>query len=309
MRTLHNALAVASLMVAISTGQGSAIGADLEHAPSVAAPLAPTSYSPWTFSFTAYGWLPWLTGQQTIKGRSFDIQVSPDLILQALDWSTLPVWMSYAEARNGKLSLFNDVVYSKLAGSAGFAKSVQGQNAALRLGGSVSADYELAVVEAGAAYEVWSNGSPGARGSTALDLSAGIRYWHQDASMSADLDATLAIGGNTGDLVVRGNRVIARSGSVDWVDPIIGARLRHQFGVGQSLTLRGDIGGFGAGSDFSWQAVGTLDSRMLLPGGCAVDTYLGYRALSVDYSRGEGSTKYQYDVLQHGPVMGATVRF
>ena len=30
------------------------------------------------------------------------------------------MWMSYAEARRGQLSLFNDVVYAQLDGSGGF---------------------------------------------------------------------------------------------------------------------------------------------------------------------------------------------
>jgi len=55
---------------------------------------------------------------------------------------------------------------------------------------------------------------------------------------------------------------IAKSGSVDWADPFIGARLQHQPTPGQAITLRGDVGGFGAGSQFSWQAIGT-DNRLL----------------------------------------------
>ncbi len=40
-----------------------------------------------------------------------------------------------------------------------------------------------------------------------------------------------------------------------------------------------------------------------------LDGYLGYRALSVDYETGEGSRRYEYDVLQQGPVIGITGRF
>ena len=42
-----------------------------------------------------------------------------------------------------------------------------------------------------------------------------------------------------------------RSGSVDWVDPFVGARLRQLLAPGQNLTLRGDVGGFDVGSDFT----------------------------------------------------------
>ena len=49
------------------------------------------------------------------------------------------------------------------------------------------------------------------------------------------------------------------SGSVDWADPFIGARLQHQLAPSQEITLRGDVGGFGAGSQFSWQAMKHID--------------------------------------------------
>ncbi|WP_404292491.1 hypothetical protein ACD578_09335 [Microvirga sp. RSM25] len=44
--------------------------------------------------------------------------------------------------------------------------------------------------------------------------------------------------------------MFARSGSVDWLDPVIGARIRYAMAPGHELFLRGDIGGFGVGSDF-----------------------------------------------------------
>jgi hypothetical protein len=56
----------------------------------------------------------------TIKGRTFDVQVDPTEMFEHLDWSTLPAWMSYAEARNGRISLFNDIVYANVSGSGGF---------------------------------------------------------------------------------------------------------------------------------------------------------------------------------------------
>ena len=43
--------------------------------------------------------------------------------------------------------------------------------------------------------------------------------------------------------------------------------------------------------------------------GYVIDGYLCYRALSVDYSQGSGTSRYEYDVLMQGPVMGFTMRF
>jgi hypothetical protein len=256
----------------------------------------------WTFSFTTYAWTPWISGDLTIKGRSFDVDVTAGQVLDALDWSGIPAWFSYAEARNGRLVLFNDIAYAKLAGSKSFAKT--GPLGVATLSGNVEADYEQAIVEVGAAYEIWSGLNPGL-GTAAFDVLAGGRYWHQDTTVSADFNFSLDLAG----LTVRGNRVLDKSGSIDWVDPFIGARLRQQLAPGQNLTLRGDVGGFDVGSDFTWQVIATYDFQLCATDRYTIDGYLGYRALSVDYSEGSGRNRYEFDAVQQGPVMGATVRF
>lgn len=64
-------------------------------------------------------------------------------------------------------------------------------------------------------------------------------------------------------------------GSKDWVDPIIGLRWLWGFSDRWSLKLRGDIGGFGVGSDFAWQAAGLIDWQPFK----YVSFIGGYRAL------------------------------
>ena len=231
------------------------------------------------------------------------MDVTAGQVLDALDWSGIPAWFSYAEARNGRLFLFNDIAYAKLAGSKSFAKT--GPLGVATLSGNVEADYEQAIVEVGAAYEIWSGLNPGL-GTAAFDvlcrrplLAPGrdgigrclLELEYQPASIS------------------RRDRVFARSGSVDWVDPFIGARLRQQIAPGQNLTLRGDVGGFDVGSDFTWQVIATYDFQLCATERYTIDGYLGYRALSVDYSEGSGTNRYEFDAVQQGPVMGATVRF
>ncbi len=255
----------------------------------------------WTFSFTTYGWTPRISGDLTVKGRSFDVDVTARQVLEALDWSGIPAWFSYAEARNGRVALFNDIAYAQLSGSGDFAKT--GPLGILTLSGNVSAEYEQAIVEFGAAYEIWSGTNPG-MGTAAFDVLAGGRYWHQDATVSANVDLS-----GLPPLPGGGGRVFARSGSVDWVDPFIGARLRQQLAPGQTLTVRGDIGGFDVGSEFSWHAVATYAFQLCATDRLTIDGYLGYKALSVDYSEGSGADRYEFDAVQHGPVMGATVRF
>src|SRR5262245_21320122 len=89
----------------------------------------------------------------------------------------VPAWMSYMEARHGPLSLCNDVVYANVSGGTGFSRTVNGMLATATFGGNVSADYQLAIVEAGGAYAIWSRGSQGSPGSIAFGLLAGARYW------------------------------------------------------------------------------------------------------------------------------------
>lgn len=235
--------------------------------------------SGWSGSFSTYAWLPWLSGDIRVGNTSIDVDASPTDILSNLDWSTLPAWMSYGELRNGRLTLFNDIVWTALEAADGFKGRA--------LAGSVQVDYTQLTVELGAAYQIWSEGT------STVDLLAGGRYWRQET------DVFLDVAGR------RRGIAIDRSGTIDWVDPFIGARLQHVVAPGQSIMVRGDVGGFGAGSDFSWQAMTTFNMELCTTGGHQVDGYIGYRALSVDYSEGA----YEYDAVQHGPVLGLTMKF
>jgi hypothetical protein len=286
-----------------------ALGADL--GPTYAEPAPPLSQ--WQFSFTPYAWLPWISGDVVVKGRTLDVAVDPAQIIDALNWPDIvPAWFSYAEARRGPLSLFNDIVWADLDGSEGFSRTFRGrlatEQARATFGGDISVDYKLVIVEAGGAYAIWSRGSQGSPGSTAFDLLAGARYWHQEVDVSADLTATVALSGPL-DLTLSRSRAIAKSGSVDWVDPFVGARLRQQLAPGQEFVLRGDVGGFGAGSQFSWQAIATYNSPLCEIHGIPVDGYVGFRALSADFSQGSGRSKFEWDNVIYGPVIGATMRF
>ncbi|MGH7411333.1 MAG: hypothetical protein ACREJ6_09810, partial [Candidatus Methylomirabilis sp.] len=106
-------LAVCGLLAGISSAASADLG--LEPREQLAEPAALPSQ--WQFSFTPYGWLPWISGNMVVKGRTLDVALDPSQIIDHLDWSTLPIWMSYAEARHGSLSLFNDIVYTQLTGA------------------------------------------------------------------------------------------------------------------------------------------------------------------------------------------------
>ena len=99
-----------------------------------------------------------------------------------------------------------------------------------------------------------------------------------------------------------------RARTLEWVDPVVGARLRHRSASGSEFNLVGDVGGFGAGSEFSWQAVATygFDVNCF---GTTMRSVVGYRALYVDYSENGQHGKNGFDWMQHGPLLGVAFRW
>jgi hypothetical protein len=279
---------------------GTAAAADLGGPSALEETPRPTSA--WSLSFTPYSWLAGLNGHTTAKGRTTDIDADPIEVLDHLDG--VP-WMSYVEARSGPLALYGDIIYAPIGADAGRTRTFGG----LTISGALDVDVRETIAEAGAAYEIakWRTGGPlgFGTGPTALDVLAGARYWRQEVDIRLALTATLDLAG----LSVSGSRAFARSGTVEWVDPLVGLRLRHQLAPGQELVLRGDVGGFDAGSTFSWNVLAAYSWQIATYGGVTYSGILGYRALSVDFEKGSGLTRFEYDVIQHGPLLGFTASF
>ncbi len=271
-----------------------------------AEPAAPASR--WELNFTPYGWMINVNGDVTARGHTADVNQNFFQIVDESD--SLLAWMSYFEARRGRLALFTDVVWMDL----GFPGHFQAQrsplsrfpNVVVSVQGKAQLDYQSLIIQSGIAYEVarWQS-APGSF--TALDLLGSARYWNQDVDVSLHLTGTLnADFDRIGLKVNRSRRVaLAHASDLEWVDPVIGGRVRHQIAPGKEVRLEGDIGGFGVGSDFSWQLVGTygFDTTCL---GTPLHAVIGYRALAVDYSERGRYGKDGLDVVQHGPVMGVT---
>ncbi len=280
---------------ALLGGTSTALSADLGAGPPPVADVWPPVRQ-WTLTLTPYSWLAGLSGDTTVKGRTTDIDVGPFKVLEHLDG--VP-WMSYAEARHGRLSFYNDVFYAPLGVDANVARSF----GRVSLDAALGVDIEQTIIELGATYEIarWNAFA----GSTAIDVLAGARYWHQNVAINLALTTTLDIAG----LDLSRDRAIARARGVDWVDPLVGLRIRHQLVPGQELLLRGDVGGFDAGSQFSWNVLATYSWQIGVHYGVTYSGMLGYRALSVDFEKGSGVNRYEYDVVQHGPLLGLTLKF
>lgn len=120
----------------------------------------------------------------------------------------------------------------------------------------------------------------------AVDLLAGAR------SISMDVDVTLSPSALPG-----------RSFGVseDWVDPVVGGRVRVDFAERWFTTLFADVGGFDGNSDSSWQAVAILgyrfNDRWSVQG--------GWRQLSIEKEIEGRDTSLDLG----GPLLGFTARF
>lgn len=84
-----------------------------------------------------------------------------------------------------------------------------------------------------------------------------------------------------------------------WVDPIIISRIKIPAGNTFLFQVRGDIGGFGIGSQFAWQVqadAGYRFSRLF-------DMGLSYRIIGIDYETGSGDSRFLYNVNTFGPCI------
>jgi hypothetical protein len=93
--------------------------------------------------------------------------------------------------------------------------------------------------------------------------------------------------------------------SQTWLDPTIVARAKSSFAENWFVRPRVNIGGFGVGSDFSWQVqvdVGYHVSQLMI-------LTLGYRAIGIDYDHGSGQDRFLYDLTTFGPVLKVGFKF
>jgi hypothetical protein len=89
------------------------------------------------------------------------------------------------------------------------------------------------------------------------------------------------------------------------VDPIVGARFTAELSERIHFRLRGDIGGFGAGSDFTWNVETGLGFRLTK----RAELQVNFKVLDVDYNEGLGRDFYAYDVFSPGVVIAFPIHF
>lgn len=264
---------------AISTTQPAAPAAAADAPPSAPAPDAANGLR---FDFTGWIWIVGMEGTVGARGRRADVSASFGDMLEASD--SIFAFSGRLEVGAGAWTGFIDGMYSNLgvddqSGPGGVA--------------DIDVTFQSALVDFGVMYRVgeWTPEGDAAKNdrNISLDLYAGARFTNLDLKLSPAV-------------------LPERSQTVNWFDPIVGAKVVLPFSEGWSAAVNGDIGGFGAASDFTWSVTGVLRYDFNL-GSTRASAFAGYRAIGQDYSEGSGNEEFTWDVVQHGPIIGLAFRF
>jgi opacity protein-like surface antigen len=246
---------------------GCALGALLLSAVPAAAQTAQTDEG-WRFALTPYVWFTGVSGDATVRSQTDSINADFGDLFDNLKFA----FSGFAEARNGRFSIVTDIMYYNLE------QGIPVPGLGAYSGGST----RLKTTEFAAIGLLTVAEDPSYR----LEVGGGFRMWWMTNEI--DLDA---------------GRLPARSVSAtsNWIDPIISTRGTLRITDNWSATLYGDVGGFGAGSQLTWQALATLDWRVTEN----ISASIGYRWIYIDYSKGDTSVSLNMT----GPIIGATLRF
>lgn len=232
----------------------------------------------WQYELTPYFWAAGMKGDVksgNLPKTSVDIDFSD--IWDNLDFGAMGAF----EARKERWGLLFDAIYMKISTSATSSRTGPGPIGATA---TAAADLtmEQTLLAAAVAYRV-------SDGPTATDVIGGARY----SKIEADASINASLFGQTG--------LAARSGDKDWVDPYIGVRVQHPVADRWTVVGYADIGGFGVGSDLTWQALAGVSYDFSK----TVSGKFGYRYLSVDYDKGG----FLYDMDNFGLYAGIGFRF
>lgn len=217
----------------------------------------------WRVQATPYVWMSGLEGQVRPFARAplVTLDKSFSEVLDNLDAAAFLT----ATARRERFVLQADVTQARSSDSAPLPIGLDAGLTLRQRSASVTAGYSRPATD-----------------QATLDLMAGVRHW--------DIHAAVAVPG----------LLAARSDST-FVDPIVALRWHQALSARWSSVAYADWGGFGVGSDSTWQLLALANYQ------ASKRVYLsaGYRHQQLDY-RDAGK---RIDVALSGPMLGLTWRW
>jgi hypothetical protein len=230
----------------------------------------------WQYETAPYLWFPGVKGHTRIGGSpQINIDESPSEALGKLDLALMGTF----EARKDRWALVFDGFHARLSDGGRVSQTVSGVPVVAY--GKVGTTQTI--LSAAVYYRVGD-------GATAVDLVSGARY------VKLGMDAELS-------LLSQGQLLLTRNPEYDesWVDPFVGVRAVMPLTPRWSLLGYADVGGFGLGSDNTWQ----LQAGATYAFGSRYSTTLGYRALHMKYD--DNGFKASLDF--QGAYLGLGIRF
>jgi hypothetical protein len=227
----------------------------------------------WNVTIAPYLWATSLDGNATVAGIKSDVDVPFSDILKDLSFGA----MMLVDVEKGNFGVGVNGVFARVSPD----NEVNG----------IKIDATSDTVQLGVApyYRVvdWAyRQSPSGRPlRLTVEPEAGFRFTY----LRAELD-------------VHGGPTVDQSES--WVDPLIGSRFGLDLSDHWTIAAEADVGGFGVGSDFAWNAQAVLGYRTTLFGRPTTFA-VGYRALYQDYDHND----FKWDVTMSGPIIGAALHF
>lgn len=230
----------------------------------------PASQSDWHITWVpAYLWLSGVNGNMGVAGKTIPVNASFSDVFGKLNIG----YMTALDVRKNTVGVLTDFQYLHLS-------SDEISTPFGLLYSSAHTDAQQYIIDP----EVYGRVFASSKGS--VDVLSGIRYWHLRSSL--DLRPGLLPAFHAG-------------ASRDWVDPVLGGRFRVNLKNGWFAMLKGDGGGFGAGSQVTWQIYTGAGKEFKQ----RYSLFLGYRHLSVDYRDGG----FIYDTNMNGMLLGFGIKF
>ncbi len=271
---------LAAFIIVIGVGTFDEVRAD---------PLALSSFnvSEWRVDFSPYVFFPVsVDGDSTVAGQTISIDLDASDILDLLDFALA----GRLEAWKGDFGLILDGYYVNL--DMGGNVDTPGP---LPINIGINVDIRQYIIDGLGSYRVINEPYNADGDMWSLDLMAGLRYNYLRQVVD------LSVGGGPGP-----GGATSLGGSVDWVDPIVGARVAMVLNERWTAGLRGDIGGFGVSdADLQWSITGGFDYRPWE----TTSIKFGWRYYAIDMATTLSDGAFGYDVSQHGPYVAMTFRF
>lgn len=221
----------------------------------------------WKYTLAPYLMLPWMDGKTAVRGLEVDVNVAPSEILSNLQFGA----MGYFEARKSRWGLGVDALY-------------------MALGSTVE---RVPVI--------------GDRANADVDMNQGAYTFQGLRQLNSKVDFLFGARWNViqGRIGLKGPQQTVVKDTKQWVDPIVGLKLRQPLRGKWHFSMQADIGGFGAGSKFAWHLFPMVGVEV----GKRATLGMGYRVLGADYETGSQSTLFKYNVITQAFVLGAAFHY